>query len=148
MKKVGGVVAAQYQETAIFDIVRQTPAFVVYRMHQETKHSETLQPMHTETGFCKIARETGDATLELVHPFPSGMIGELAKGILNGDGTLSLEAKGFQRAVEADPMDDKRLSGFKRVYSRKGDTLIYDQYLSSGGSDLFHHLHCELELQK
>jgi hypothetical protein len=143
-KKTGGV-ATTYLETATFEIARKTPDFVVYRMHQDTKNAETSKPMHTETGFCKILSETGAATMTQAHPFPSGFIGELAEGQLREDGTLTLVAKDFQRAVKTTDKMDKQVTGFKREYKRSGDKLIYDQYLSSDGSELFHHLHCEMD---
>ena len=145
LKKTGEV-AATYLETANFEITRRTPDFVVYRMHQDTKNAETSKPMHTETGFCKILGDTGAATSTLAHPFPSGFIGELSEGHLSGD-ILVLTAKDFQRAVQPQNTD-KQVTGFKREYTRKGDKLIYDQYLSSGGSDMYHHLHCEMDLQE
>jgi hypothetical protein len=145
--KKSGEVAAIYLETAVFEIVRQTPDFVVYRMHQDTRNNDSQKPMHTETGFCKILMATGAATSTLSHPFPSGFVGELSEGTLV-DSTLTLTAKDFQRAVPPDESLGKHVTGFKREYTRQGDTLVYDQYLSSGGCDLYHHLHCELDLQK
>jgi hypothetical protein len=144
--KRSGEEAATYLETATFEITRKTPAFVVYRMHQDTKNAETSKPMHTETGFCKILEETGAATCSLAHPFPSGFISELTEGSMSGN-TLTLTARDFQRAVKPETTD-KQVTGFKREYKREGDKLIYDQYLSSGGCDLYHHLHCEMDLQK
>lgn len=144
LKKTGEV-AAVYLETATFEITRKTPAFVVYRMHQDTKNADSSKPMHTETGFLKILEDTGVATSTLAHPFPSGFIGELSEGQLTGN-TLTLTAKDFQRAVQPETTD-KQVTGFKREYKREGNKLIYDQYLSSGGSDMYHHLHCEMDLQ-
>lgn len=142
MKKTGHV-ATSYLETTIFEITRRTPNFVVYRMHQDTKNAETNKPMHTETGFCKILESTGAATLTLSHPFPSGFVGEMSEGQLS-ENQLTLVAKDFQRAVKPETMD-KQVTGFKRVYTREGDKLIYDQYLSSGGGELYLHLHCVLD---
>jgi hypothetical protein len=141
-----GEVAASYVEAATFEITRKTPAFVVYRVHQDTKNMETSKPMHTETGFLKIMEDCGDATMTCAHPFPSGFVSELSEGGLSGE-TLTLEAKDFQRAVKMETLD-KQVTGYKRVYTRQGDNLVYDQYLGSGGKDLYHHLHCEMELQK
>ena len=116
-------------------------------MHQDTKNAETSKPMHTETGFCKILTTNGVATMTQAHPFPSGFISELAEGKLEGN-TLALTAKDFQRAVQPESTD-KQVTGFKREYTiATGDKLVYDQYLSSGGGPLYHHLHCELDLQK
>ena len=144
--KRSGEIATTYLETAIFEITRKTPAFVVYRMHQDTKNEQTSKPVHTETGFCKIVEGTGEATLTMAHPFPSGNIGELSVGSLS-ETTLTLTAKDFQRAVEPATME-KQVTGFKRVYSREGDKLVYEQYLASGGNEMYQHLHCEMELQK
>jgi hypothetical protein len=144
--KRSGEVAASYVEAATFEITRKTPAFVVYRVHQDTKNMETSKPMHTETGFLKIMEDHGDATMTCAHPFPSGFVSELSEGGLSGE-TLTLEAKDFQRAVKMETMD-KQVTGYRRVYTRQGDKLVYDQYLGSGGKDLYHHLHCEMELQK
>jgi THAP4-like, heme-binding beta-barrel domain len=146
LKRTGEVVAT-YLETAIFEVVRQTPDFVLYRLHQDTRNAESQKPMHTETGFCKIMIETGKATSTLVHPFLSGFVSELSEGQCS-DQVLTLVAKDFQRATIADSVAGEPVTGFKRKYTRNGDKLVYDQYLSSGGRDLYHHLHCELELQK
>lgn len=158
-----GEVAASYKETTVFEITRKTPAFIVYRVHQDTQHAATSKPMHTETGFCKIMEETGKATMSVVHPFPKGMISELSEGQLDlSSGKLTLMAKEFMRAVktpasESDDDNNKHVTAFKREYKRDGDKLVYDQYLSSstspsgggddaGPSQVYHHLHCELEL--
>ena len=109
--------------------------------------------MHTETGFCKVMLGSGECTMQQAHPFPSGFISELSEGKLSeGGNVMTLVAKDFQRAKkednnEKDGSGSKKLTGFKRVYevdAAKGK-LKYDQYLSSGGCDLFHHLHCEME---
>lgn len=149
--KSTGEVAATYKETAVFEITRKTPTFVLYRVHQDTQHAETCKPMHTETGFCRIMEETGQATMSVVHPFPKGMISELSEGQFDSScGKLTLVAKEFMRAVKSDSLDEeKQVTGFKREYTRDGDKLVYDQFLSSsGGGGLYHHLHCEMELEK
>lgn len=145
--KSTGEVAAAYKETAVFEITRKTPAFVVYRVHQDTQHAESSKPMHTETGFCRIMEETGQATMSVVHPFPKGMVSELCEGQLDlSDGKLTLVAREFMRAVKSDSLD-KQVTGYKREYKRDGDKLVYDQYLASGGGEMYHHLHCEMELE-
>ena len=144
-----GEVAATYTETAVWEITRATPTFVVYRLHQDTQNAETAKPMHTETGFLKILQENGEATMNLCHPFPSGFVNEMSYGKLNGN-LLTVEANDFQRvgSSNSDRSDAKQVTGFKREYKVVDDKLLYDQYLASGGGELYHHLHCEMELQK
>jgi len=152
-----------YDETAVFEVVRKTPDFVVYRVHQDTKHGvEKDKPMHTETGFLKIMADSGDSTMQVVHPFPKGFVSELTEGRLvveeeEGGSSipkLKLKAKEFQRA-KSDSSDDgsKSVTGLERHYKVLDDgggkvRLVYEQYLSSGGRDPFHHLHCEMTKQE
>jgi hypothetical protein len=141
-----GEVAATYTEVAVWELTRQTPAFVVYKLYQDTRHADTSKPMHTETGFLKIMKESGQATLNLAHPFPSGFVNEMSYGKLDGN-MLTLEANDFQRAAPTNS-DSKQVTGFKREYTLMGEKLVYDQYLASGGGELYHHLKCELTLEK
>lgn len=161
--KATGEVVAQYLETATIQLVRQTPAFVVFTLHQDTQHAEiTGKPMHTETGFLKIANSNNDddtaavATLGLTHPFPSGMVQELSTGTLrehtNTDSSstraqLTLTTQKFTRLdSQQDSVDKKQVTGFKRVYRViDTDKLQYDQYMAVGEGEMYHHLHCEME---
>ena len=142
--KRSGEVAASYLETATWEATRQTPDFVVYNVHQNTRHEVSSKPMHTETGFLKIVKDTGAAVLGLTHPFPSGMVNEISKGELQ-DQVLTLSSQDFQRAV-ASGDDAKQVTAFKRIYKLVDESkLHYDQYLKVGDGEMYHHLHCEME---
>ena len=133
--------------------VRKTDSFVVYRHLQETQHATAGKPMHTETGFLKLATD-GTAVGSFAHPFPSGFVQEMSRGVwekINEDDKndtlqVTLQAKDFQRAVANPPANGKKqVHGFKRVYTLQGnDNLSYKQFLSTteGGDNLYHHLSC------
>ena len=154
--KATGEIVTQYLETAIFETTRKTPAFVVYRVHQDTKNANSGKPMHTETGFLKIIIKDGDenevaaATMGLTHPFPSGMVQEMSTGTWNAaERQLTLTAQTLARLdnVSDDNSGSKPVTGFKRVYTvvEPDKKLHYDQFMAAGGGEMYHHLHCEME---
>jgi hypothetical protein len=144
-----------YLEETEFKVIAKGPDAVVYRMQQYSEHGKSGVPMHTENGFIKLlnVEETEGAGLKVeagfTHPFPNSTINEITFGTLTDKQELILEApnvESFHRAIPA--IDNDQLTGYKRIYRRDGDTLTYDQYLSFGDSEFYHHLHADLELLK
>ena len=98
-----GEEVAKYTEQAVFEPVRKTDTFVVYRHCQDTHRGSSSssssssggsssgtasasagtppKPMHTETGFWKLSCD-GKAVSSFAHPFPSGFIYEMSEGML------------------------------------------------------------------
>lgn len=134
-----GSILAEYLEEFTCQLVRKAPAIVVYQIFQNTKHAEQLTPMHTESGFIKLMLTDGsNISVEagFSHPFPKGLVTELAKGTFD-NGVLKLSSADFCRASES----EKPVTKYAREYTLvANDSLHYVQYLHDKP-----HLRCEMK---
>lgn len=140
-----------YTEELSLVILRKNPKMVVYRLQQDTRHATSNQPMHLEVGVLKILFSENEkvypAEAGITHPFPQGIVTELAKGTLDTvTNTLTLESTGFQRINDG----DKQVTSLRRVYRRQAGSraLFFDQHLGVNDKEPTHHLQCELERQE
>lgn len=152
----GSKPSVPYVEEAEFSIIKDAPDAVIYRTVSSTHHAEQEFPMHNENGFIKVLRgqENDDEwhiEAAFTHPFANSMVNEMSFGKVDKkEKALILEApdaEHFQRAIPV-PEGGQGITGYKRVYRRDGDKLLYDHYLSFGGNELYHHLTAKLEHQE
>ena len=128
-----------YLEECAFALVRKMPTVVVYQIFQKTKHAVIEnKPMHAETGFLKFIMQQDAILVEagFTHPFPKGLVTELATGRFNAGSVLQLESTQFQRAAAV----EKEVTKYAREYKLEGDALSYTQYLQGEA-----HLKCEMK---
>ena len=107
----------QYQEEAIFKVLRSEPAFVI-NWQQFTKHAESQAPLHAENGFLKIlpvmAEDKNKAELMLSHPFS---LQEQYKGLFDFEGnTLVCEANEEGSFLRGATAKGKAVTAMKREY--------------------------------
>lgn len=124
----------RYTEEVTFGHVGKP--FLAYS--QKTKHAETGQPLHAETGYL---RALGDSRVEFVVVQPSGIV-ELHQGAVHGSG-LDLGLIGVHTTPGA-----KSVSDVQRVIHVEEDgdqaTLKYTVAMAAVGEPLTHHLRAAL----
>mmetsp|Transcript_4724 Transcript_4724/g.7852 ORF Transcript_4724/g.7852 Transcript_4724/m.7852 type:complete len:165 (+) Transcript_4724:112-606(+) len=127
-----------YLEECTFTLVRKMPTVVIYQIFQKTKHAIVEnKPMHAETGFIKFVMQQNTIHVEagFTHPFPKGIVTELATGTFESN-LLKLEATQFNRTA----VSEKEVTKYGREYELDGDALSYVQYLH--GEE---HLKCQMK---
>ncbi|MGK0226521.1 MAG: hypothetical protein ACI8XD_001337 [Thermoproteota archaeon] len=124
----------RYTEEVTFGHVGKP--FVAYS--QKTKHAETGQPLHAETGYL---RALGEDQVEFVVVQPSGIV-ELHQGMVR-DATLELVLISVHTTPAA-----KSVSDVQRVIHVEDDgdqaVLKYGVAMAAVGEPLTHHLRADL----
>ena len=110
---------------------------------QRTRHPDTGQPMHAETGYVRPG--DGPGAVELVIAQPTG-ITEAHTGTLEHDGDrlvldLRCEAPGLTPTA-------KRVTAVRRRLVVTGDELAYDMWMAHGPTPETHHLAATLHRQE
>jgi len=129
--------AFRYVEEVSFGHVGKP--FLVYV--QKTKHAETGQPLHAETGYLRAA---GDDRIEFVIAQPSGIV-ELHHGTVQAH-SLELTLDSVHTTPTA-----KSVTDVQRRFEVDGDgaeaVLSYVVAMAAVGEPLTHHLRASLALQ-
>ncbi len=105
-------------------------------MVQRTRHADTGEPLHTETGYWRVPAA---GRVELVVAHPSG-ITEICEGDIDG------EAVHVRSTSVACTTTAKRVDSLERWYDVEGDVLHHR--LSMGAVGLEHQAHLESELRR
>ncbi len=111
--------------------------FLAYQ--QRTRHAESGQPLHAETGYW---RPVDDGGVELVLAHPTGIL-----ECLTGNTTIDDEGRTvieFTCRPVLSPTA-KSVTETSRVFTIEGDTLRYDMAMAAVGHDLTHHLSARLD---
>lgn len=127
----------RYHEEVSFGHVGKP--FLTYT--QRTKHAETGQPLHAESGYL---RALGGGSIEFVVVQPSGIV-ELHTGTVD-EGKISLRLESVHTTPAA-----KQVSDVHRAVAVVGHdqdaVLTYDVAMAAVGQPLQHHLSAELRRQ-
>lgn len=108
---------------------------------QKTKHAETGEPLHAETGYL---RAVGSNQVELVVAQPSGIV-EIHRGTVQ-DHSLELTLHGVHTTPAAKSVTDVRRD--IHVESDPEQTVLsYTVAMAAVGEPLTHHLRASLTLQ-
>lgn len=119
-----------YNEQVTFGHVGKP--FLAYT--QRTKHAETGQPLHAETGYL---RALGGVAVEFVIAQPTGIV-ELHSGTVDGT-TLNLSCDSVHLTDSA-----VSVTGTERAIALDGITLRYTVAMAAVGQPMTHHLRAEL----
>ena len=100
---------------------------------QRTRHADTGQPLHTETGYL---RSPAAGHAELVIAQPTG-ITEVDEGTFDGQVLdVRTDAPGLTATA-------KRVRAVRRRFVLDGDALAYDLWMAHADTPETHHLHAE-----
>ena len=101
---------------------------------QKTRHGETCQPLHAETGYWRLI---GGRDIEVVLTHPTGLL-ELLLGPHDG-GVFDLASQSIVGTPTA-----KSVTEVRRRFEVSGDDLRYDFSMAAVGQPLTHHLSASL----
>ena len=101
---------------------------------QKTRHADTGQPLHTETGYLRPGG--GPDRAELMIAQPTG-ITEVDEGSFDGR-VLDVRTDAPGLAGTA-----KQVKAVRRRFVLDGDTLAYDLWMAHADTPETHHLHAE-----
>jgi len=123
--------AFDYEETVTFSHVGKP--FLAYT--QSTKHAADGRPLHSESGFWRMARPDW---AEVIIAQPTG-IAEVAEGAVSGSAVL------LRSTAIASTSTAKEVTAIERDFAVGDDTLRYTLRMAAVGRPLGNHLSAELQ---
>ena len=110
---------------------------------QRTRHAETDQPLHAETGYLRPGRD--DGTVELVIAQPTGITEVHTGTVTRDDDRLVLDLR--CDALGLTPTA-RRVTAVRRRLEVTGEALAYDLWMGHADTPETHHLAASLHRQE